>query len=79
MEMMNRAIEDASAFTDLKRRLLAQDSGFSKAMREEIAEGDANVAPEVQDTARGANENRAQHRARLKRERREAKRTKAAA
>jgi hypothetical protein len=80
MEMMNRAIEDAAAFANLKRRLVAEQSAFAKAVRQEVERDVLEAsAPEPTAMDRQPGENRAEHRARLKRERRDAKRTKASA
>ena len=72
MEMMNRAIEDAAAFTDLKRRLLDGRNEVARAMREQGKADDVPAPAEALGLARQPGENRADHRARLKRERREA-------
>jgi hypothetical protein len=69
MEMMNRAIEDASAFTDFRDRLLRDEQ---RRLREAMLAGDppsAETTPQL-GAERQAGENRAAHRARLKAERR---------
>lgn len=71
MEMMNRAIEDARDFRGLMEKIKAD----AENMRRE-ADAVRSVSEKnhyVLNTGRQPGENRAAHRARLKRERREAK------
>ncbi len=82
MEMMNRAIEDAADFRGMMGKIEADAARQANALRlraamqgDYVADRGESVqgnpaAPELQ---RQPGENRAEHRARLKRQRREAK------
>ena len=71
MRTMSECIEEAAAFTDFRDRLLADDKRVRAAMSgDTAAPSDGNEPP--LDLGRQPGENRAQHRARLKAERRAA-------
>lgn len=73
MRMMSEAIEEASAFTEFRDQLLGREP------RAVTGADLTGTTTEAAGLARQTGENRAEHRARLKRERREAKRAKATA
>ena len=79
MEMLNRAIEDAADFRGMLDKIeRGSDAGRAQARIAALVRGrelDA-VQPIPQMLGRMTGENRAEHRARLKRERREAKASK---
>ena len=84
MEMMNRAIEGVADYREMMGKIEASAAREQLAARLQAAMRDEpNDEPDERSHAiplgRRSGENRAEHRARLKRERREAKATKAPA
>lgn len=71
MEMMNRAIEDASDFKGMMEKMTSADKTTLKALRahDEVPDGTDNNRRFIVGLDRRPGENRAAHRARLKRER----------
>jgi hypothetical protein len=67
MEMMNRAIEDASDFMEMKRKLLkTTDQCFTDAVRAQERQDMAKVAAVPPVPPKHPGENRQQYRARLR-------------
>jgi hypothetical protein len=68
MEMMNRAIEDASDFVEMKRRMLERAEPAMRAADFErtLADAAQNMRPEMARPPKRHGENRQQYRARLR-------------
>jgi hypothetical protein len=68
MEMMNRAIEDASDFMEMKRRMLERAETAMRAADFErtLADAAQNVRPQMTRPLKRPGENRQQYRARLR-------------